>query len=61
MSEDRVFPLALDPSIRVNSASGGYCYIYYGYCYTSSYRYHYRYYSQFRYMPWHKYSFSSNM
>jgi FlaG/FlaF family flagellin (archaellin) len=60
MSEDRVFPLALDPTIRVNSASGGYCYIYYGYCYTSSYRYHYRYYSQFRYTPWHKYSFSSS-
>ena len=53
MSEDRVFPLALDPTIRVNSASGGYCYIYYGYCYTSSYRYHYRYYSQFRYTPWY--------
>ncbi|MBL6734031.1 MAG: hypothetical protein ISP84_05770, partial [Candidatus Poseidonia sp.] len=60
MSEDRVFPLALDPSIRVNSNAGGYCYIYYSYCYSSSYRYHYRYYGSYYYLPWHKYTFSSN-
>ena len=60
MSEDRVFPLALDPTIRVNSNAGGYCYIYYTYCYSSSYRYHYRYYGSYYYLPWHKYTFTSN-
>ena len=60
LSEDRVFPLAIDPTIKVTSSTGGYCYVYYANCYTSSYRYTYRYYAQFRYNPWHKYVFSSN-
>lgn len=60
LSEDRVFPLAIDPTIKVTSSTGGYCYVYYAYCYTSSYRYTYRYYSQVRYLPWHKYTFTSN-
>jgi hypothetical protein len=60
LDEDRVYPVAIDPSIRVNSASGGYCYIYYAYCYTSSYRYHYRYYGSYYYIPWHKYTFTSS-
>ena len=60
LDEDRVFPLALDPTIRVNSAAGGYCYIYYAYCYTSSYRYHYRYYGTYYYVPWHRYSFATS-
>ncbi|MGB2493452.1 MAG: type IV pilin [Poseidonia sp.] len=59
-SDDRVFPIGLDPSIRVNSNSGGYCYKYYAYCYTSSYRYHYRYYGYYYYVPWHKYTFTSS-
>ena len=60
LSEDRVYPLAIDPTIKVTSSTGGYCYVYYAYCYTSSYRYTYRYYSQYRYNPWHKYVFNSN-
>lgn len=60
LDEDRVYPVAIDPSIRVNSATGGYCYIYYAYCYTSSYRYHYRYYGSYYYIPWHKYTFTSS-
>ncbi|MDB4604984.1 hypothetical protein OAH50_00770, partial [bacterium] len=52
-SDDRVFPIGLDPSIRVNSNSGGYCYKYYAYCYTNNYRYHYRYYGYYYYVPWH--------
>ena len=29
MSEDRAFPLALDPTIKVTSGNRGYCYVYY--------------------------------
>ena len=50
LDEDRVYPVAIDPSIRVNSAAGGYCYIYYAYCYSSAYRYHYRYYGSYYYV-----------
>ena len=60
LDEDRVYPVAIDPSIRVNSAAGGYCYIYYAYCYSSAYRYHYRYYGSYYYVPWHKYTFTSS-
>ncbi len=60
LHEDRVYPVAIDPSIKVNSASGGYCYIYYAYCYTSTYRFHYRYYGSYYYIPWHKYTFTSS-
>jgi hypothetical protein len=60
LSEDRVFPLAIDPTIKVTSSAGGYCYVYYAYCYGSSYRYLYRYYSTMYYLPWNKYQFSSN-
>ena len=60
MSEDRVFPLAIDPTIKVYSNAGGYCYRYYRNCYSSSYRYTYRYYSQMRYMPWHRYTYTSS-
>ncbi|MAI40720.1 MAG: hypothetical protein CMA09_05440, partial [Euryarchaeota archaeon] len=37
LSEDRVFPLAIDPTIKVNRGSGGYCYKYWNRCYVSSY------------------------
>ena len=60
LDEDRVFPLAIDPTIKVTSGAGGYCYVYYAYCYSSSYSYLYRYYSQIRYLPWAKYTFGSN-
>ena len=60
LSEDRVFPLAIDPTIKVTSNTGGYCYVYYAYCYGSSYRYLYRYYSTIYYLPWNKYTFTSN-
>lgn len=60
LSDDRVFPLGIDPTIQVSSSAGGYCYIYYAYCYSSTYRYHYRYYSYYYYVPWHKYTFTSS-
>ena len=61
LSDDRVFPLGLDPTIKVNSANGGYCYIYYGYCYNNAnYRYAYRYYGSLYYYPWAKMTFSSS-
>ena len=59
MSEERVFPLALDPSIKVTSGAGGYCYVYYNYCYSSTSRYLYRSGSSVYYMPWSKYTFTS--
>jgi len=60
LSDDRVFPLAIDPTINVNSATGGYCYIYSTACYTGTTRYHYRYYGSYYYVPWHKYTFTSS-
>ncbi|MGB1436956.1 MAG: hypothetical protein ACPG7Q_02250, partial [Candidatus Poseidoniaceae archaeon] len=60
MSEDRAFPLALDPTIKVTSGNRGYCYIYWGYCYNSTYSYLYRYYGSYYYIPWHKYTFTSS-
>ena len=59
MDEDRQFPLAIDPSISVTRNAGGYCYIYYGYCYSSSYSYLRHSGSNIYYMPWHRYTFSS--
>ena len=52
--------LALDPTIKVTSGNRGYCYVYYGYCYNSTYSYLYRYYGSYYYIPWHKYTFSSS-
>ena len=42
LSDDRVFPLAIDPTIKVYNAGGGYCYKNYNRCYvsTSGYLYH---------------------
>ena len=60
LDEDRVYPIVIDPALRVNSASGGYCYIYYANCYTNTYRRHYRYYGSYYYIPWHKYTFTSS-
>ena len=39
MSEDRVFPLAIDPTIKVNRnySGSGYCYKYWNRCYRSDY------------------------
>ena len=61
MSEDRVFPLALDPTIKVTSGNRGYCYVYYGYCYNSTNSYLYRYYGSYYYIPWHRYNFGSSL
>ena len=60
MSDDRRFPLAIDPSIKVYSNSGGYCRGVVRSCYTSSYRYTFKYYGSVRYMPWHRYTFTSS-
>ena len=60
MSEDRAYPLALDPTIKVTSGSRGYCYVYYGYCYDNTYSYLYRYYGSYYYVPWHRYAFTSS-
>ena len=59
LSEDRAYPLALDPTIKVTSGNRGYCYVYYGYCYNSTYGYLYRYYGSYYYLPWHRYAFTS--
>ena len=37
LSEDRVFPIAIDPTIKVYSVSGGYCYKNSNRCYSNSY------------------------
>ena len=60
MEDERQFPLAIDPSIRVTSGGGGYCYVYYAYCYNNSYRRLYRYYGTLYYLPWNKYTFTSS-
>jgi len=60
MSDDRVFPLAIDPTIKVYQNAGGYCYRYYRNCYSSSYGYTFKYYGSVRYMPWHRYTFTSS-
>jgi hypothetical protein len=60
LSEDRVYPVGIDPTLKVNVGSGGYCYVYYGYCYNNTLRYLYRYYSSIYYLPWHKVSFTSS-
>ena len=60
MDEDRQFPLAIDPSIKVMRNGGGDCYSYYGWCYNSVYgdlrRNSYRIY----YMPWNSYTFGAS-
>ena len=70
LDDERVYPLALDPTLSVTDGGGGYCYIYYNYCYTSTYRYSYhssyggKSSSSFRpyyvYVPWAKFTFSSS-
>ncbi|MDP6870369.1 MAG: type IV pilin [Candidatus Poseidoniaceae archaeon] len=60
LSEDRVFPIGIDPSIRISSGTGGYCYTYYSNCYVGSYRYIYRYYSRNYYQQWSKYTWSAS-
>ncbi|MGY8699149.1 MAG: hypothetical protein ACKVHC_05550, partial [Candidatus Poseidoniales archaeon] len=60
LSDDRVFPLAIDPTIKVYSSTGGYCYLNYNRCYVATDRYLYTYYSQQRYQPYSKYAFSAS-
>ena len=60
LDEDRKYPVVIDPSLRVNSASGGYCSMYSPSCYVNTYRRAYRYYGSTQYMPWHKYTFTSS-
>jgi len=64
MDEDRVFPLSLDPTIKALTSAGGYCYVYYGYCYNNNYRYFSRRVvsgsTRIYYLPWSKYQFSSS-
>jgi len=59
LSDDRVFPLAIDPSIKVYSTGGGDCYTYYNRCYVGTYRYLYKSYGTNYYNPWNRYTFSS--
>jgi hypothetical protein len=35
LSEDRIFPVGIDPTLKVNSNGGGYCYIYWDNCYSN--------------------------
>ena len=70
LADERVYPLALDPTLSVTASGGGYCYIYYSYCYVSTYRdsYHSSYGGRssstyrpyYYYVPWNKYTFSSS-
>ena len=60
LSEDRVFPVGIDPTLKVNSNAGGYCYIYYNNCYSTTLRYLYKSYSSVYYLPWHKVTFTSS-
>jgi plastocyanin len=60
LDDERQYPLAIDPSVKVYSGSGGYCYVYYANCYSGTYRYMYRYYSTIYYLPWNKYTFTSS-
>jgi hypothetical protein len=60
LSDDRVFPLAIDPTISTYSASGGDCYKYYNRCYVGTYRYLYKSYSTNYYNPWNRYTFTSS-
>jgi hypothetical protein len=60
MEDDRQFPLAIDPSIKVTFGSGGYCYAYYAYCYSNAYHRNYRRYGTVYYLPWSKYTFTSS-
>ncbi len=60
MSDERSFPLAIDPTIQVNSASGGYCYKYYNRCYSTTYRYLYKSGSTNYYLPFSRYTFSTS-
>jgi hypothetical protein len=36
LSDDRVFPLAIDPTVRVSRTPGGYCYKYWNRCYVNT-------------------------
>ena len=61
MSEDRVFPLAIDPSIKVYSSSGGDCYKNSNRCDSpGGYRYLFKQYSNNYYTPWNRYTFTSS-
>ncbi|MDB2336028.1 hypothetical protein N9V31_04820, partial [Candidatus Poseidonia alphae] len=60
LSEDRVYPVGIDPTLKVNVGSGGYCYVYYANCYSNNLRYLYKYYSSVYYLPWHKVTFTSS-
>ena len=59
MDEDRQFPLAIDPSIKVTQGSSGYCYVYSRNCYNSAYSYIQRYSNRIYYTPWHKFTFTA--
>jgi len=63
MDMNRSYPINLDPTIQVQQSGGtyggGYCYVYYGYCYDGTYSYLYRYYASIYYIPWHRYDFTA--
>jgi len=60
LDDERQFPIALDPTMTVYDSAGGYCYVYYGYCYSNTFRYLYKYSSSYYYLPWAKVTFTSN-
>ena len=64
MSDDRVFPLAIDPTIVLATSGGSYCYAYYDRCYGSGSTYYtpemYKYGSDYRHAMYQKYTFSSS-
>ena len=59
MEDERQFPLAIDPSLKIMQSAGGDCYSC-GWCYNSVYGDLYRNNYRIYYMPWYKYTFGSN-
>ncbi|HII31187.1 MAG TPA: hypothetical protein HA320_03915, partial [Candidatus Poseidoniaceae archaeon] len=62
LSEDRVFPVSVDPTVKLFKAGSGYCRVYYPNCYNSNYVDLYR--SSWsmtsQEVPWMKYTFGSS-
>jgi len=60
MSEERVFPLAIDPSIQVASPQESYCYPRLNRCYVSNSPAMWEYYGDAEYVMYQRYTFSSS-
>ena len=61
-SEDRDFPVSLDPTVKLLSAKRGYCRVYYPNCYdtTNAYLYRSSWSQTSQEVPWFRYNFGSS-